>query len=366
MRIFLVCGDPGIPLGGTKGASIHLRSLAGALLDGGHDLTLFTAAGADQREAARLPFPVRDLRSGESIIQEARSSRVPDLVYERYALGHEGGLRSARALGVPFALEVNAPLVMEASRHRPDSLRPEHAEAERRLFRESDLVFAVSRPLRGYVKDLRETAEGIVVLRNGFDPGHFPISAALGGQVLAFLGHPKPWHGADRLPGLVADLRARGTDARLLLIGGGRGAGPIVAEAQRLGVAEAIEVTGPVHPAVAARRLLEASVALAPYPPDPFFYFCPLKVIEYMATGLPVVAPAQGDIPEIVGDTGVLVPPGDDRAFLGAVERLLEDRALRGRLGARARLRAFNGFTWEAVADRLAHALTGTVREAVA
>jgi glycosyltransferase involved in cell wall biosynthesis len=366
MRIFVVCVDPGIPVDGTKGASVHLRSLVGALDHAGHEVTLFTEAGLPEPDSWPLPVPVRRVHPGRSLLEEVRSAGVPDVVYERYSLGREDGLWAARALGVPFALEVNAPLVVEARRHRPQSLRPHHGEVERRLFHEADVVLAVSEALRVHVERLRGTERGTVVLRNGFNAAHFPNPSTLERPVLAFLGHPKPWHGPDRLPEILAEVRARGHKARLLLIGGGVGADRVLAAAETSGVRHAVEVTGPLPAAAAARRLVEASVAVAPYPPDPSFYFCPLKVIEYMAAGLPVVAPAQGDIPEIVGDAGILVPPGDDEAFTEAVERLLDAPGLRHLLGARGRLRAFDRFTWDAVAGRLVRTVTPLMKDVVA
>ena len=360
MRIFVVCADRGVPLDGTKGASVHLRSLVRALHRAGHEVTLFVESPIPE-VPGDLPLPARRIRPTRQLIDEARRAGSPDLVYERYSLGHRDGLRAARTLSVPFALEVNAPLVLEASRHRPDGLRPRDEETERLLFREADVVLAVSEPLRAYAEVLRGSAEGTSVLRNGFDPGRFPVPATLEEPVLAFLGHPKPWHGAGRLPGMLAGLHSGGRDARLLLIGGGKGADRILAVAEERGVAGAVEVTGPVSASEAAERLVEASVGLAPYPQERFFYFCPLKVIEYMAAGIPVVAPAQGDIPEIVGDGGILVPADGEDAFTAAVARLLDEPALRSRLGTAGRRRAFQSFTWDAVVDRLLRTVASCV-----
>jgi glycosyltransferase involved in cell wall biosynthesis len=94
-------------------------------------------------------------------------------------------------------------------------------------------------------------------------------------------------------------------------------------------------------------------VALAPYPEHRFFYFCPIKVIEYMAAGLPVVSTDQGDVPTILDKAGVVVPGGDTHAFADAVDQLLGDAELRRRLGTRARHRALSTFTW----DRTARAI---------
>lgn len=369
MRIFFVCGDPGVPLHGTKGASIHLRSVAEALHRAGHEVLLLLRAVPDG--VPPLLMPVRRMENLQSLLDAAASWGPPDVLYERYAMGHADGLFAARELGCLFALEVNAPLVLEASRHRPQTVQPQHADVERKLLRDADAIFAVSEPLRRYVARERGSEAGTFVLRNGCDPAIFSQAAPLAATdqpVIVFLGHPKPWHGAGSLPPLLAALDERGHRARLVLIGGGKGIAPVLQAADRLGVADRIEVTGPVPPQEAARRLLEATVAVAPYPRDPCFYFCPLKVIECMAAGLPVVTTAQGDLPEILGQAGLLVPPGEVEALVDAVEAVLEDTSLRRRLGALARERALGEMTWQHVATRLVQRLAeaNRLREAVA
>ena len=68
-----------------------------------------------------------------------------------------------------------------------------------------------------------------------------------------------------------------------------------------------------------------------------------------MAHGRPVVASAVGGLRDLVvdGETGLLVPPGDVAALRAALERLLADGELRRRLGAAARARAAEHFSWD-------------------
>jgi glycosyltransferase involved in cell wall biosynthesis len=67
----------------------------------------------------------------------------------------------------------------------------------------------------------------------------------------------------------------------------------------------------------------------------------PNVLIEAMAMQLPVISTTVGGIPEIVEDgvSGILVPPGDERALADAIRRVLGDAVLRERLGRKARRR---------------------------
>ena len=80
----------------------------------------------------------------------------------------------------------------------------------------------------------------------------------------------------------------------------------------------------------------------------------PLSVLEAMASGKPVVATRVGGTDEAVQDgvTGLLVPPADSEALAHAIRRLLEERALAGRLAAAARESVHRDFSAASAAER--------------
>jgi glycosyltransferase involved in cell wall biosynthesis len=65
-----------------------------------------------------------------------------------------------------------------------------------------------------------------------------------------------------------------------------------------------------------------------------------------MACGTPVVVSDRSAMPEVVGDSGLLVDPEDTRAWTTALDRLLRNPALAAELAQRGVLRARH-FTWE-------------------
>jgi len=78
----------------------------------------------------------------------------------------------------------------------------------------------------------------------------------------------------------------------------------------------------------------------------------PIVLLEAMAAGLAIVTTAGTGCAEVVGDAGLLVPVRDARALAVALKRLVDDPVLRQSLGAAARRRIEENFTWRAVASR--------------
>jgi glycosyltransferase involved in cell wall biosynthesis len=82
---------------------------------------------------------------------------------------------------------------------------------------------------------------------------------------------------------------------------------------------------------------------------------CPLKIVESMACGTPVIASDLPAVRELIssGNDGMLVPPDSPRALAGALESLLEDVSMRDRLAQGARQRAVKEFRAKLLAERL-------------
>lgn len=355
MRVAQICADRGIAPGSTKGAAQHLRGIAAGLSGLGDTVTTYAA----RRCESSFPVEVRLIEQFDTT-----AARSFDIVYERYSLGHRRGLEIAREAERPFVLEVNAPLVAEATAHRPATMSSEDRQAEAHMLSEADLVITVSSGLSDWVATYRDGPT--VTLTNGFEPRWFDQTPhAKVEHDLVFIGHPKPWHGADLLPQLLRDLNHDGIRATLLIIGGGKGADALVADAHQLGVADQITVTGALDPQTATGLLASARVGIAPYPKHENFYFCPLKIIDYLAAGLPIVSTDQGDITALVGRAGIVVPGGENQAIKAAVARLLGDAELRNQLGQAGRRQALNNHTWGHVAARTHELLANLCAPAV-
>ncbi|MCH7823683.1 MAG: glycosyltransferase family 4 protein [Acidobacteria bacterium] len=392
MRIAYLCADRGIPLSGCKGASIHVRAIAQALAQRGHDVQVAAVRDTDgvpgflpgitpvgfDRSLKDLKESIRDA-GGRVLASEAYGLLLNSLcfdtlenihrqgsieaVYERYSLWSTAGARFAHKHRIPYVLEVNAPLVGEQRAYR-DLALPEVAEGiEAYLFRRADAIFVPSEELRDYIIGRVGLRPRVIAIPNGVDLRLFDEPPDLTGRdrerlenrfVIAFVGSLKPWHGIDSL--LVAFERLKSSEPRahLLVVGAGPLLPRVREEAERLGE-DAVTVVGAVPHQQVAAWLRYADVGVAPYPPLEDFYFSPLKVVEYLAAGLPVVASDIGQLPQLVAheQTGLLVPPGDATALAEALARLCSDAKLRRRMGRRARRRARAHHGWEQVAARV-------------
>lgn len=381
MRIAYVCADPGVPVFGAKGASIHAQGMLGAFLRAGAEVEVFAArmGGDPPADLAALVLHERSLppTPGAAAREQALAAangplagRLAqggfDLVYERQALFAWAGMEAARAAGVPGVLEVNAPLVEEQALHRTLADRTGAEDGVRRALAAARVVVAVSRVLGRWLDRHPEAQGKVRVVPNAVDPRRFPAPpiAPVGRPLtVAFVGTLKPWHGLETLVDAFALLRRTVPGARLLVVGDGPGREDLEARVERARLGGAVELTGAVAPAAVGPLLRGADVSVVPYPPTAERYFSPLKAFEGMAAGLPVVGSRIGQLPEVVreGETGLLVAPGDVPALAAALAGLAADPEGRRRMGAAARAWVLRHHTWDGVAHEVLAAASAPV-----
>src|SRR6476660_6237372 len=100
--------------------------------------------------------------------------------------------------------------------------------------------------------------------------------------------------------------------------------------------------------------------------PASAFCMSPLKLFEFMAAGVPTVAPRSEAIEEIVsdGETAALFRPGDAEDAASSVERLLDDDSRRRGIGVAAQRRVAMHFTWRHNAERALSACEAAINSA--
>ncbi len=295
---------------------------AGSVLDDPDDLIVFPRGRALRlRLTGDSPRLTRALRALD-----------PAVVHAHF--GGDGWMisRAAARLGVPLVVTVHGhDVTRQPASPGPRGLR--HRRNLRTAFARAAVVLAVSEPIRAQA------------IAHGADPATVrvhhtgvPIPAP-GGPAekrwdVAFVGRLVEKKGADDLITALA-----GTRARAVLIG----SGPLAADLHARAAALGVDVTfpGALPPAEVEAHLRAARMLVAPSRTarDGDTEGLPTTILEAAALGLPVVATRHSGIPEAVvhGGTGLLSPEGDPAALAAHITRLLDDEALRSRLGAHGR-----------------------------
>lgn len=357
MKIAYLCLDPGIPVFGSKGASVHIQEVVRELLALGHQVKIFAIRSGDQVPAdlaeikcSFYPLSSKDpleREKGQQLVSEEICADLQawgaDFIYERYSL-----LSTALADSqLPGVLEVNAPLIDEQKKHRVLVLEDQAQAALQAQAQAARLVVAVSDQVGSWVQQAVPQAK-VITVANGVSINRIrPSAEAAGLPIVTFVGTLKPWHG-------VADLISAAALAQekwqLRILGDGPEFQALKEQAQQLGLT--VDFQGAISPEEMPQRLAGSALGVAPYPAasqEEEHYFSPLKVYEYLAAGLPVVATSIGQIPDIIQGAGLLVPGSDPQALAQAIDQLVANPDLRARYGARARQLAEEKHSWSQV-----------------
>jgi glycosyltransferase involved in cell wall biosynthesis len=225
---------------------------------------------------------------------------------------------------------------------------------ERRNARIADRVSTTSRYCRDAIqRHYRISASRIDVVPEGIDLDRWHalgIRATGDGATILCVGRH---YRRKRIPDLVhafAFVHSKMPQARLRIVGDGPGTPEVRVLIARLGLGDAISLTGGFeHHDDLARQYVAADVFCLPSIQEGFG----IVFLEAMASGLPVVAAIAAAVPEVVPQrqVGILVPPRNPAALAEALLELLRDDGLRRTYGAAARTWV-EQYRWERVADR--------------
>jgi glycosyltransferase involved in cell wall biosynthesis len=237
--------------------------------------------------------------------------------------------RAARRLKIPYVVHLHG------SRFNTfwPSAGPRTRAAVDRLFRDSAGIIVLGRYwaelIAGRLPELRDR---IVILPNATAPAPHREPAGDGPVHIAFLGELGPRKGTPQLVEALGRLAGR-AGWRATLAGNGE----IEAARQRadaLGIAGRTDFPGWLDAEGVNAVLRQADVLVLPS----FAENLPMAILEAFARGIAVVATPVGAVPEVIDHerNGLLVPVGDVEALAAALARLIDDTALRQRLGAAA------------------------------
>ncbi len=289
-----------------------------------------------------------------------------DVVHDNQTLGY--GLLGPGGAATPLVTTIHHPITVDrrldlaaaTTWQRRLSVRRWYGftRMQRRVARRLPSVLTVSgSSRREIIDDLGVRPERVHVVPIGADTRLFapdPRVPVVPGRIVTTSSADAPLKGLIFLVEALARLRGAHPDAHLVVVGKRPENGPVARAVARLGLGHAVEFATGISDAELVDLVRGAQIACVPSLYEGFS----LPAAEAMATGTPLVATTGGAIPEVAGPDGetcLAVPPGDAAALAAALGRLLDDPALRTRLGAAGRARVLERFTWQ-------QAALGTVR----
>lgn len=366
-RVAYLLSDPGIPLtSSVRAGGVHARSMIRAFQAEGAQVEVCVlrmgrgedrpAEGARIHEAGtgamrrrfsrRFPHDARPnwAAAAEALLIQRDFLRTgtaafcggapPDLIYARHAWMPHALERLCARTGAPLYLEVNA-LFAQEKLDRGELAFPRLTRwLEGRVLRRAERALPVSASLAAAIRDYGVPAERIELMPNGVDLEHFDAKlrsprakTADGAWTIGLVSSFRPYHGVRTLLEAARILEGSVGGARLLLIGDGPERNAVANRARELGLGASVQLTGGVAHEEVPRLLAGCDVCVAPYEGDLNRYNCPMKLYEYMAMQIPIVASAWGEIPRILEDgrTALLHTAGSAEALAAKLREVHGD-----------------------------------------
>lgn len=296
-----------------------------------------------------LTFSLRALR----LLRRRR--RDFDVVHDNQVLGL-GNLGIAR-LGLPLVTSIHHPISvdrrieLEAARGVKQKLGKRRwygfVAMQSQVSRRVGPILTVSESSKvDIVKDFKVDPRDIDILPLGVDTRVFhPRGERVPGRIVAMASADAPIKGVDVLLRAVAKL-ATERDVHVIVVSKPRKDGPTDKLVRDLALGDRVRFVSGISDGELGELLASAEIAVVPSRYEGFS----LPAVEHMASGTPLVASRAGALPEVVGDAGVLVKPGDVEELAAALRRLHDSAEERARAGDAGLTRVQERFAWPAVA----------------
>ena len=364
-----------------KGASTHITYVIRGLVAAGYDVQLITpgdgllpAEGMYEGACVtRVPptgeanFLSRAVAFGQAVEAHLQAAPPYDIVHYRSIWG---GLQLARARSryhYTTLFEVNGLQSIELKYHyralQTTPLLSKIREQELATLALSDAVVCPSDVTRAFLASMGVPRSRITVVPNGVNTREFaptPLPPAAGRvPTILYIGTLADWQGLevllDALPAVLATQ-----PVRVRIVGRGRSRQHKLLDKQvrKLGLEAHVSVEEAVPHHEVPALIAAADVCVAPLALNDRNVTqgcCPIKVLEYMAAGRPLVAANLPVVRELAREDvdALLFAPGDPDDLARQLVRVLADRTLAERLASAAAERAQAQFTWHRSQKRL-------------
>ncbi len=380
MKIVMI-GSFGLRPRGTMG--VRALPLARALAARGHTVTLLLPPWQNPEDAGHaweeagvcienMPLPAGvpgwfHLRLTQSLVSRTRALQ-PDVVHTFKPKAYAGLAHLALRRRFPVVVDTDdweGPGGWNELASYSPWLKRFFTWQERWGLRRATAVTVASRALETLVWAQGVDRARVTYLPNGVAEGTSSLSPSPTARPTLLLYTRFFEFKLQRLWEIVSHVRETRPDARLLVVGRGffneetallqlaRQAGWQVAEGDNAPPTADLIYAGWVESARLPQVFAQAQVALYPFDDTLINRTkCPVKLLDLLAAGLPVVGEAVGQLREYIvpGQTGMLVAPGDTEAFTQTILALLADPAGAWGMGSRAAAYVRAHFSWGALA----------------
>jgi len=372
---------------GPKGASTHILHFLRGLVNGGYQVQLITPGdgllpGSGTIEGAsviRVPpngdhnFLSRAAAFGQAVLNhvedQAQEGKTPyDIVHYRSIWSGFPLAQAKNKYGYKTLYEVNGLPSMEIKYHYPNfkdaALLKKIREQELATLMLSDGIICVSEVTRMFLTSLGVPRKRITVIPNGASIREHPPAPPSSIQetslpVILYIGTLADWQGLDTLIDAM-QLVLASNPAQLHIIGRGRSRQRKILRKRirKLGLEESVHLLAPQPHHQIHETISRADICVAPLGLNDRNIVqgcCPIKVLEYMAAGRPIVASNIPVVREILRQDidGLLFWPDNPQDLAVQIMTLLSDKVLAGRLADNAAEHARTSYTWHLARKRL-------------
>lgn len=295
-----------------------------------------------------------------------RRSGEFDVVHDNQSLGY--GLLALEKAGLPLVATIHHPITRDrevdlasARGWRRLTLRRWYGflRMQGRVARRITTLLTVSQSSAGDIAAAFGIPDGrLQAIPLGVDTDVFapPPTTRLPGRIVCIASADMPLKGVSNLLEAVAKLHTE-RSVELVLVTTLAPGGASARLIEQLAIGDVVRTVAGLDDGELAALLGSAELASVPSLYEGFS----LPAVEAMACGTPLVASRAGAIPEVVGECALLVEPGDSQALAGALATLLDDAALRERMGAAGRARVLQHYSWAVVAARTAECYAAAI-----
>jgi glycosyltransferase involved in cell wall biosynthesis len=277
--------------------------------------------------------------------------RNAPFIWQHHDLFQTRGLRLAKQLGIPSVLFVDAPYVWESKKWGNSRIGWEWFATrwgDAHPCQKADLVLVVSEEVKRAVLNLGVDETRVLITPCTVSAAKFHQGQGVevrrllkltNNFVIGWVGSFRKFHSLDLLVDAFMDIASSIPDAKLLLVGDGPERIRLQEKINKFGFGDKIIFPGNIPHTEIHSYISAFDLAVLPSQSSEGFHYSPLKLREFFAAGVPVIASAVGDVKQVIEQSGGgwLVPPGAKDSIAEMILKVESDKTSRKSAAANAR-----------------------------